>query len=205
MTNYTYKVLGVKLSKFASQLEAATRPYVVQNEQFQEGDSSGDSATILQDFLSDSFLYSKIKQGITDKKPSDIIPSSAVFTTDKTVGTSEYSGDFVLTLKDGTSMVVANDAQDAKTDGLLKGDEAKVGQPAFTVRFFPNVNGIPTGVQRAYDFVVTELGYVYGSEDDECLTEIINNDYNTKSSMFKAGENAKCNKSQAPSTGTPST
>ena len=34
MSNYTYKTVGVKLSKFAAQLEGATRPYVVQNEVF---------------------------------------------------------------------------------------------------------------------------------------------------------------------------
>lgn len=205
MTNYTYKVLGVKLSKFASQLEAATRPYVVQNEQFKKGEANNGSADILKEFLEDSFLYSRIESsGDATKKASDIVPAGEVFEEARTSDTSveAYNSEYVLTLKDGTSMIVANAAEDAKTNGLLDGDSAKVGQPAFTVRFFPNVNGIPTGVQRAYDFVVTELGYVYGSEDDACLTAIINSDYNTKSSMFKG---TPCYKSYGSGTDTPST
>ena len=50
MTNYTYKTVGVKLSKFMSQLEGATRPYVVQNASFTKSDRDGVATFVQESF-----------------------------------------------------------------------------------------------------------------------------------------------------------
>ena len=72
MTNYTYKTVGVKLSKFMSQLEGATRPYVVQNASFTNG---ADSELGIGTFVEESFLIKnkdKFESGTVDCDGADL-------------------------------------------------------------------------------------------------------------------------------------
>ena len=64
MTNYTYKTVGVKLSKFMSQVEGASRPYVVQNASFTNGENSeiGARAFITKDVKANTRVYTKAER-----------------------------------------------------------------------------------------------------------------------------------------------
>ena len=49
----------------------------------------------------------------------------------------------------------------------------------------PNVRGLSSDAQNLLDFFVTEKGYVFPADSQDCLMEIYNNDWNVKSSWFK--------------------
>ncbi len=202
MTNYTYKTVGVKLGKFMSQLEGSTRPFVVQNQGF----SAKDNYANVNAYLEESFLIKNItdikeQEFVTgkDDKGNDIkakikslvYMSGAVPTRGSSDTGFTSSGKFSdtetnrLDLKDGTSMVVyplADYTEQAEIDPY------KVGEVVYGITFSPNVKGLPNTAQQTYDFVITDLGYVYpNSNNDKCMQFIYSNDFETNASSYKKG------------------
>lgn len=177
MTNYTYKTIGVKLAKFVSQVEGSTRPFVVQNEIFKYDTTSNNVET----YIEESFLLKNAKDYEGEDK--SLVLTSAP-TTDKYANFTDSTSN-ILKIKDGTSMVVypvANYTNDEI-------DPYKVGKVVFGITFDPNVKGLPGPAQKVFDFVVTDLGYVYPNRtSDTCVGGIADADYQTNASFFKEGK-----------------
>ena len=209
MTNYTYKTVGVKLSKFMSQVEGASRPYVVQNTSFTG--TLGD----ISNFVQESFLiknpndYTKrtiecsaemaagadktlcdsgkvngeyVDIEVTDYASNDM--QTALENGNATTGVALNSnGAKPIQLKDGTRFI-AYPLPEGHAHNLF--DAEQVGAPVWGIAFDPQVNGLPKIVNHAYRFVVTELGYIYPDETDACMAAIFANDFNTNATTFKS-------------------
>ena len=204
MTNYTYKTVGVKLSKFASQLENTTRPYVAQNTNFTNDEGS------IGSFVNESFIIMN-KDDFTEKtidcsSTKDESEKAACGTsTDKNFTYYNYIGksaikykqtegvegtklDNSLTpvlLKDGTELQIYAVNADHISDPDF--DVSQVGVPVFGVGFAPNVQGLPKAVNKVYPFIVTELGYVFPDINDDCIEKLSNEKYMTNAKSFAAG------------------
>lgn len=215
MTNHTYKTVGVKLQKMASQLESSARPYVVSNTNFT---GSADVA----DFMLNSFIITnndeigdpeekdcsanKLEDGkwsMADECGSSTEKEHKVYTFVKDTmpatlsAQNDYnfpSGDdvVVLHLKDGTEILgymIGEGDYPSTNDSQI--NVAQVGEVVFGVAFAPRVNGLPTKIaQPTYRFVVTELGYVYPDRRDDCMRLIADNDYAVKGTYY--AEDAAC-------------
>ena len=209
MTNYTYKTVGVKLAKFYSQLESATRPYVVQGESF-----TG-SALDAANFVNDSFIITNRNDFSTTETDCTTDPTPAVCGSQTTGTVLTY--DFVQTsdsvidqaasngarlddtevsveLKDGTRFqiyLIDDYSEKINIDGYEdEVDVNQVGVPVFGIAVDPEVAGLPKAVNTAYKFVVTELGYVYPDRSDECLSAIFDAKFNTNTKTF--GKDSAC-------------
>jgi len=208
MTNYTYKTVGVKLSKFMAQLEGATRPYVVQNTSF---DGIGSVAA----FLEESYI---IKDGGGETTEVDCdntddanfavcggqtgtinIDLGLVNTTLPTFGGSEGRGASLqigdtantVTIKDGTRFQVYPINNYA--DNASEINERQVGEVVWGIAFDPVISGLPRDVHRAFRFVVTELGYVFPDRDnDACSGLILDANFETNPRFFENEDNAAC-------------
>ena len=211
MTNYTYKTVGVKLSKFMSQLENAARPYVVQNQGFVDETES------VVAFVQEAFLITNMSELTTttvDCSEEDLSESdralcgidttseiqyfsNLVSDTDQiadptaTEGTRLAAGQDIVKLKDGTMFQLYLLGAEGLSDRMgADVNVNQVGVPVFGIAFDPSVNGLPKAVNKAYKFIVTELGYVYPDRSDECLSQIYDADFLTNSKTF--GANSAC-------------
>ena len=202
MTNYTYKTIGVKISKFTAQLEGATRPYVAQNTNFE---NAGDVTS----FARESFLIKNIKEIGTEKidcsgvnkdfrcgnnsgKEVDVLKSIVSANMPANILTTQTLGDLIggqeLILKDGTSLITYMLSKNYDEDDEI--DTYQVGEAVFGIAFNPNVQGLPRSVQKNYQFVITELGYVYPDRvNDTCMGEIYDAEFITTSKNFSEGSN----------------
>lgn len=205
MVNYTYKTVGVKLSKFAAQLEGSTRPFVVQNTNFYEAldvtnylteamliKNLDDFTTTKVDCTSDAHKSQAYCVGQTSNSSVDV-PVEMVASAYPAQLTKANAYDFKnltsavnkpIILKDGTSLLAYMDTgyDEEKIPDL---NVSQVGEVVFGVAFAPNVNGLPKAVFKSYRFVVTELGYVYPDrQNDKCLSAIYDNDFVTTSKTF---------------------
>ena len=134
MTNYTYKTVGVKLSKFASQLEAATRPYVVQNTSF-TGTVDDISAFVEESFLiknsgaitkeidcSDATIKAENAAACGDSKTKitvkELAETAAPTFTNANLGSGANFPEGVtpIVIKDGTSFVAYPLVHEAQPD-----------------------------------------------------------------------------------------
>ena len=209
MTNYTYKTVGVKLAKFYSQLESATRPYVVQGESF-----TG-SALDAANFVNDSFIitnkndFETTETDCTGTPTPDVCGSQTTGTVitynyvqdeDSVIAQAAPNGarlddtEVSVELKDGTrfQIYLIDNYQD-KLDESGYEDEIDVNQvgiPVFGVAVDPEVTGLPKAVNTAYKFLVTELGYVYPDRTDKCLSAIFDAKFNTNTKTF--GKDSAC-------------
>ena len=216
MSNYTYKTVGVKLAKFASQLEGASRPYVVQNTNL-----SADAGN-LANFIQESFIIKNLSdfEDITvncdltgDERPAECEESD---TGNKTVPVSMVSEEAItytrngnagttidenratpIVIKDGTRFQASVIGDDYEVDDdVIKVEQ--VGNPVLAIAFDPAVNGLPGVVNKVYHFVVTELGYVFpDTATDDCMEQIYEADYLTNTTTFKADANNTCNPGNA--------
>ena len=180
MTNYQYKTLGAKLSKFSSQLESTARAYVVANDTF----APNATASAVADFANDAFLITAVNDDTTKNKVEATGDSAAV--TSYTFSKSVPANAKTVSLKDGTKILLHSTTTKLSTLGannILTVDTNKVGDTAFVVTFVPNA-GLPANIQTAYNFVVTELGYVYPENSDVCLQTIYKNGYKTTQTIF---------------------
>ena len=203
MTNYTYKTVGVKLSKFASQLEAATRPYVVQNTSF-----TGTDADITE-FVTESFIIKNLDDvtftehtcTTNDEEPAcegknsgDKVKVASPLTSTATrddfgpLGTPNDTDNRVISLKDGTSLIVYPIAN-YDDDDMINNDQ--VGEVVWGVSFAPEVNGLPRAINKTYKFAITELGYVYPDMQDTCLRSIYEADFQTTTKSFTEDRGCK--------------
>lgn len=213
ITSYQYKTIGVKLSKFASQTENTTRPFVVQNDSFRLG-----RPQLVTDFYNDSYIYTDI-YGVDAQNSTNVaVPTvanqgnitglrkgslrEAVQAMENQTGGNTSaniaSTDSVTKLKDGTYMRLGLIAQDSEatvlpeTGGDITVDYEKVGEPVFAIEFDPAVTGLPDSVQKTFTFVVTELGYVYPHGNDGCLEAIYQADFASNANTFRENINAAC-------------
>lgn len=181
MTNYTYKTVGVKLSKFVSQLEGSTRPYVVQNTIF------SDAATA-QDYIVESFLIRNLDDLKDDATGSlvSVVKDLTLNATNKEFDAFNKTSNPIVQIKDGTEfrayMLDTNYDEDDEIN------TAQVGEAIWGIAFAPKVNGLPKAVQKSYKFVITELGYVYPDRSvDNCMAGIWDAEFMTTSKTFKEG------------------
>ena len=217
MTNYTYKTVGVKLSKFASQLEAATRPYVVQNTSFTS------SIPEISAFIEESFLVKNADDfkeetfDCTKKEKSDNEKAVCGATTDKLTfkqfaiatpnkfensalgtGANFPANSTPIIIKDGTSFL-AYPQTHVEQDDI---NTEQVGEIVFGIAFSPEVKGLPKAVNKVYRFVVTELGYVYPDRaNDDCMAKIYDAEFLTTSKTFGTEDN-HCSKGHHATGGT---
>ena len=91
-----------------------------------------------------------------------------------------------LMLKDGTQINVDNTAGDdlAVEDRF---SAAKYGAPSFVITFEPRVTGLPNSTKRDYKYVVTETGYVFPSNNDQCAIAIYDEKFVTPQRAFDNG------------------
>lgn len=219
LTSYQYKSLGVKLSKFLSTTEQTARAYVVSNDALRSSDA--DEIKDMLDFINDSFLFTEVSSDDKDKKEylgienptdeqlartyaygdgTDARKTMVSFYSNtanvnkelKSVKDGGSADDNVAVLKDGTRVAFAPVESEEYTIHTTAVDTAKIGLPALNITVTPKVAGLPSSVQKKYNFIVTELGYVVPNDYDTCLWEIYNAEWKTTSKMF--AEDMACNK-----------
>ena len=205
ISSYHYKTVGVKLSKMASTTEDSARAYVVQNDSFKTNED-------VMSFVNESFLIKKLdgtqdtalasQMNNADKGTSaDAFPTYYTIAEDQKLKNSNAIPDthtqtgLIGTLKDNTTILIQ--MADAKEYTNHKGvvDSFKVGMPVFNINFDPKANGLPSTVQKNFNFIVTELGYVFPNDNDECLWKIYEDDWNTNARTFTSG--SACNNTSA--------
>lgn len=197
MSNYQYKSVGVKLSKFMATVEAAARPFVVNNDNFSvTTKGTGDNATTesnASDFINEAFIFKTFEpaKGGEGKDAKDILsypPLSSAKLTE--YGTITPSAERPLaTLKDGTAIQVAIDDTAYTNDHLTLVPVEKYGAPIFRITFDPNVQGLPKSAHKNFTFSVTELGYVFPHENDACTWDLYNAGFATNAKSFATGTN----------------
>lgn len=195
MSNYQYKSVGVKLSKFMATVEAAARPFVVNNDNFSVTTKGiGDNATTesnASDFINEAFIFKTFEPESTgeenDKKKTLSYPALASdkMTEYKAIKTSSEMP--LATLKDGTAIQVALDNTAYEDDHLKLVPVEKYGAPIFRITFDPKVQGLPQSAHKNFSFSVTELGYVFPHEKDTCTWELYNAGFATNSKSFADG------------------
>ena len=176
MSSSTYKSLGVKIAKFASTTENASRAYVNANDAFKidKDDEENEYKSILN-FVNDTFLIEAVGNDNTIGDLSEIKFNS----TPQGIKGTNY-----ITLKDGTLIDI-----DTVTETLSKKyNTKKYGNPVFTIAFDPMVKGLPSSIQKVYRFTVTELGYVLPSSGDSCLQSIYSRQFSTSQQDFVDGD-----------------
>ena len=194
ISSYQYKTVGVKLGKFASTTEDATRAYVVQNDSFKTNEDA-------MSFINESFLFKSLEGtqsktlaqkmlGVTDLTNYPTYYTIETKELEKTPDKKTQEG-LIGILKDNTTIVVNMVKDDEYTTHKGVVDSDKVGLPVFNINFDPKANGLPKSVQKNFNFTVTELGYVVPRDDDACLWEIYNDDWSTNAKTFTSG--SACN------------
>ena len=196
ISSYQYKTVGVKLSKFVSTVEDASRAYVVQNDSFKTN-------TDAIDFVNEAFLIKSL-EGVQDVKllqayfgaDATIAEHPTFYTIDSTEASTDIKDyqtqtGLIGTLKDNTSISVQMVKKEEYTTHKGIVDSHKVGLPVFNINFNPHANGLPSTVQKNFNFVVTELGYVFPSDSDDCLWDIYEKDWSTNAKTFNSG--SACN------------
>lgn len=197
MSNYQYKSIGVKLGKFVSTVEAASRPFVVNNDNFYAkttgSGSSAKTTSNVTDFINESFIFKTFDPSVTADSKTKILSYPNV-STSKLGSTYNYTAQVgsstapIATLKDGTSIQVYLDDTAYTTGGHLEiVPVEKFGKPVFRINFDPKVQGLSSANQKNFNFTVTELGYVFPSEGDACTWELYNEGFTTTSKSFEAG------------------
>ena len=165
LSNYQTKLVGVKLSKFAAQLENMATSYVAENDTFS-------TSSQVTRFINKTYLIKDIIGGADG--------SGVRYSFDK-------DSSPIAMLKDGTGLQVSMNSDKNFKEHSSQVDIYKVGAPKFDVRFYPNVKGLPSFAQKNFDFTVTELGYVYPKDNDNCLWLLYNNEYTTNGDVFSEG------------------
>lgn len=197
MSNYQYKTVGVKLSKFMATTEDSSRAYVVGNDSFKNNKDA-------TNFINEAFLIKSL-EGKQDNGVFKDVNGQNVSMADYplyyTVQSNEIKNlpdkykqsGLIATLKDGTNIVVSMVPSNLSYTGTHKGvvDTHKVGLPAFNINFAPEVNGLPSTVQSNFNFIVTELGFVLPHANDDCLWQIYDDNFVTNAKTFNIG--SACN------------
>ena len=194
ISSYQYKTVGVKLGKFISTTENASRAYVVQNDSFKTNED-------VMGFVNESFLFKELdgtqdedlaKQMLGVEDISDYPTYYTLDTTEMTDYPDKWTQEGLKgILKDNTSIVINMVPYEEFTNhkGIVNQD--KVGWPVFNINIDPKANGLPKTVQKNFNFVVTELGYVFPNDDDDCLWQIYEADWSTNAKTFTSG--SACN------------
>lgn len=197
VSSYQYKTVGTKLSKFVATTENAAQVYVANNGVF--GINSEDNFV---DFVNESFLI--VRGETTTGTGQDAVTAwssdAIVFAKAEVVeGEPKQPDNTIATnataeLKDGTRIrlkeLTTNEQSGEVTTGF-RGSITKSGKAAYGITFLPNVVGLPSFAQSEYNFVVTELGFVYPSDEDKCAQELSEAGWVTSSKTF--GEDKACN------------
>ena len=215
ITSYQSKSVGVKLAKFASTVENSARAYVVSNDSFKSDEATIINGFINDAFIYKEILQPKNKAAANLKldnvQYTGLTGSSAKDQTQLAINgvkienledengkpTSVDNATLIGVMKDNTKVAViplsadsdaAKWADKSTTNSKMQLiNKAKVGEGAFIILFDPNVTGLPKAVQKTFSYVVTELGYMFPAANDDCLWQIVDEDYSTKSSTFKEG------------------
>lgn len=197
MSNYQYKSVGVKLSKFMATVEAAARPFVVNNDNFSvttTGSGKNEKTeSNASDFINEAFIFKTFEPTTKDDKTKVLSYPPLTKTPWSKYSTLTSSADMpIATLKDGTAIQVAID------DTAFNSDEHKAlvpvekyGAPIFRITFDPKVQGLPKTAHKNFTFSVTELGYVFPHEKDSCTWSLYNAGFATNAKSFATG--ASCN------------
>lgn len=166
LSNYQAKTVGVKLSKFVNQIETASLPFVSDNNVLTDINN-------ISNFINKSFIFKDILNAngnSTSSMKYEVFSNSSIAQT--------------AVLKDDTSFkVLMSDDLDFNNHSN-RVDVAKVGSPSFEIVFNPAVKGLSSALQSSYSFVVTELGYVYPKDNDNCLWAIYENGYTTTQELM---------------------
>lgn len=191
MSNYQVKALGTQLAKFAANLENAALSYVATNGDFELNDSDS-----LRDFANKSFIFTKHIWANSDADTPIIRDRGGINTVygESTDPRFFYptSGADITILKDGTGL--SRPAYFSKKQEYKNHDNvvitSKFGYPALEFGFITNLNGLPSDKQKYFSFVVTEKGYVFPHDYDECLWNIFGSGYVTNSKNYT--DNLSC-------------
>ena len=195
ISSYQYKTVGVKLGKFMSTTEDASRAYVVQNDSFKTN-------TDVMSFINEAFMFKSlngtqdeelIKSMLGDTTVTTNYPTYYTINNEKLSSTPDKmtQDGLIGVLKDNTTIVVKMVEGTAYTTHTGVVDSDKVGLPVFNINFDPQANGLPKSVQKNFNFTVTELGYVVPRDDDKCLWQIYEDDWSTNAKTFTSG--SACN------------
>lgn len=190
MSSYQYKSVGVKLAKFMATVEGSTRPFIVNNDNFSK-------AADVTDFLNESFAFKAFDPETTTAKDDE--GKNLKILAYPTVQESKLSSDTYAAqsgnentpigyLKDGTAIQVYMDSTDFTGDREEIVAPEKYGKPVFRINFDPKVQGLPATARKNYNFTVTELGYVFPSENDACSWQLFNEGYTTNAKSFASGK-----------------
>lgn len=170
--NYKYKKIGITLNKFFKATETQTKNYVIKNGSFKN------QKDVMQ-FVNSSYSIKKL-DGIQDKTILELIPKTANHAIYYTIPNKNLKA----ILKDNISINIKM----AKENKFIKHRDAvnvySIGLPVFNIDFSPNVKGLPENIQKNFNFVVTELGYVIPNDNDMCLWKLQNENWLTTAETF---------------------
>lgn len=204
-SSYQAKTVGVKVAKFAGQLETASRNYVANygsfskssdvvkfvNKSFLTKDTYVQEGVDIQAMISDMQQMQAQQAPATRGGEKSSVSEKALNSIDIRIPIVEQEHDempkAVALLRDGTGITVIkqNNLEFKTHAGFV--NRYQVGDPMFVVKFFPNLNGLPSFAQQNFNFVVTETGYIYPHDKDNCLWDLYLNDYATTPDTYSEG------------------
>lgn len=192
MSNYQVKALGTQIAKFAANLENASLSYIASN-----GDFENIDAHAVRDFVNEYFILTKHIFANTAEETPVIRDSGHINTV---YGPIEINSSFfyptsgadIAVLKDGTAISQPSYFKERQeyenhNDVVIT---SKYGYPAFCFGFMPSINGLPSDKQKYFNFVVTDKGYVFPHDKDECLWSLFGSNYATNTKNYT--ENLSC-------------
>ena len=183
VSNYKYKQIGTRLSKFVSNTENAARAWVASNHDIITQED-------LRQFYSDSFIVknSYDPQGVLIGHDYISYPINALVVNN---ATPVQQGNPHSELQDGTSIALAY-----ISGGTASGLPAeKYGDWRGIIYFDTAVKGLPQTAQHVFVFEITSKGFVVPANISSCTTEIAKNNWIIDNSWYKAG--GICNKSDS--------
>lgn len=183
MSNYQYKSIGVKLGKFVSTVEGSARAFVVNDDSFADEDA-------VTNFVNETFIFKSFEDQNSLTEYLDV--EQHIYNSTERTGMTSAAEYPVALLKDGTGVRFALDNTEYRNTGdtdhhLDLVPVEKYGAPVFRIDFNPNVQGLPITSQKVFSFTVTELGYVFPHENDNCTWDLYTDDFNTSIRAFANG------------------
>ena len=186
VSNTKYKQVGVKLSKFHTNIENAARAYVGTNGDFVC--NNAEKLKVQRDFINDSLNFKTTYRNgeLTDNnRLSDSIYPNSVYTN----GYYKLGGSYGI-LNDDTQMAFGLVINGSYYD-TTKYSAEKYGDSCIILRFDPNVKGLSTNATKIYLFTITSKGlvfpYAHGKDSDDCTIRAYENSWKIDPSDYESG------------------
>lgn len=198
IANTKYKQIGVKLAKFHTNLENASRTYVVANGDFNanlwnSSNAFDNDTNVLTNFLDNVFIIKETHNSDGSLNDSQKILLNHDGENYYLNHQNQEGGIPYIVLKDGTSITCTTLVPKVKKISDDNGKQKYGELLNFYISFDPQVSGLPDNAQKLFSFAMTTKGIIFPDDDDKCLVAISNNKWKVDSNFYK--KNGVCTKS----------